>query len=82
MDNNYHIGRERNTCYDEIHEAFRAIKEVNMEMFDGKDEERTLKVSNGKDKMLLNSEDGKIKLLSKKFMEVIKDNEGDELRNM
>jgi hypothetical protein len=32
--------------------------------------------------MLLNSEDVKIKLLSKKLMEVIKDNEGDELRNM
>jgi hypothetical protein len=67
MDNNYHVDGERSTCYDDIHEGFIAIKEVNMKMFDGNNEEETLKISNGKDNMLLNSEDGKIKLLSKKL---------------
>jgi hypothetical protein len=70
MDENYDINGEKNGCYCDIHEAFRAIKEQTMWIYFENEEDEVLRVSYGFDEKLFNSKEDEIKLLPKKLMDI------------
>jgi hypothetical protein len=80
MDENYKIYGETNGCYDDIHEAFIEVKQLQMSMYYSR--EGKLRLSNGEEKFMFDSKEDSVKLLSKIVMDVNKNVKGKAQRKM